>query len=79
MCACVGNQWSHGVVIARFRSFYSEPSSSMSRSPSINLPLPLVRLGLNLLLVPEELGGQQASQILTLPLNEASPDAYSTY
>jgi hypothetical protein len=43
----VGNQWSRGVVIARVRSFCSEPSSSMLRSPPIELPLPLGRSGLN--------------------------------
>jgi hypothetical protein len=48
VCAHVGNQRSHGVVITRFLSFYMEPSSSTSRSPSIDVSLPFGRLGSNL-------------------------------
>jgi hypothetical protein len=43
VCAHVGNQRTHGVMIARFQSFCSEPSSSTLRSPSIDLPLTLGR------------------------------------
>jgi hypothetical protein len=48
MCVRDGNQWSHGVVIERFRLFCTKPSSSTLRSPSIDLPLPLRRMRTNL-------------------------------
>jgi hypothetical protein len=48
VCSHVGNQQRCGVVIARFRLFCSEPSSSASRSPSIDLHLLLERSGTNL-------------------------------
>jgi hypothetical protein len=48
VCVCVGNQRSRGVVIARLRLICLEPSSSLSRSPLIGLPLPLRRLGTSL-------------------------------
>jgi hypothetical protein len=47
VCAWIDNQQICGIVIATVRSLCSEPSSSMLRSPSINLPLPLRRSGSN--------------------------------
>jgi hypothetical protein len=47
VCVHVGNQWSRGVVIARLQSFCSEPFSSTSRSPPIDLPILLGRSGTN--------------------------------
>jgi hypothetical protein len=48
VCAHLGNQESHGVVIAKLQLFFLEPSSSMSTSPPIDLPLPHGRSGSNL-------------------------------
>jgi hypothetical protein len=48
MCAHVGNQQSHGVLIARLRSSVQKPSSPTSSSPPIDLPLPHRRSRTNL-------------------------------
>jgi hypothetical protein len=49
MCAHVDNQRSHGVVIARLRTFVWSLLHQPSRSPPIDLPLPHGRSGTNLL------------------------------